>query len=347
MKWLMHLFFTLVLLAAWSILAYIYIDHTLSSPPRTESVQLEIPPGTSITEIGRLLKDNGLIRQDYFFTAYAWWKGYTNLQAGVYEIPPNETLNSMLEMFSSGDTAGASRVTIPEGYTVDQIAELMEQKTGIKREDFLRAVDNTPYPYDFVQEIPNKPGRRHRLEGYLFPSTYVFPKGVQPEKAVDMMLRQFKKRLTPKVRQRLKEENLTIDDWVTIASIVEREGQVREELPKIAGVIFNRLDKHMKLQVDATVQYALGKQKARLLYKDLEVNSPYNTYLYEGLPPGPISNPGNEALHAVLFPEKNHYLYYVTKKDGSHEHYFAETPEEHQRNIERSRENEKLTGNNN
>jgi UPF0755 protein len=343
MKWLMHLFFTLVLLAAWSILAYIYVDHTLSSPPRTEPVQVEIPPGASITEIGRLLKENGLIRQDYFFTAYAWWKGRTKLQAGVYEIPPDETLNGMLEMFSTGKTGGA-RVTIPEGYTVDQIAALMERKTGMKREDFLRAVDETSYPYEFVREIPDKPGRRHRLEGYLFPSTYHFPKGIQPEKAVDMMLRQFQRRLTPAVRQQLKEENLTVDEWVTVASIVEREGQVREELPRIAGVIYNRLKKNMKLQVDATVQYALGKQKARLFYKDLQVDSPYNTYLHAGLPPGPISNPGDDALNAALNPEKNNYLYYVTKKDGTHEHYFAETPEEHKRNIERSKKNEKLEG---
>ncbi|MBN2908615.1 endolytic transglycosylase MltG [Polycladomyces sp. WAk] len=341
MKWLMHLLFTLVLLAAWSILAYIYVDHTLSSPPRTEPVQLEIPPGTSITEIGRLLKENGLIRQDYFFTAYAWWKGHTNLQAGVYEIPPNETLDGMLQMFSAGKTGG-SRVTIPEGYTVEQIASLMERKTGINREDFLRAVNEAPYPYDFVREIPDKPGRRHRLEGYLFPSTYHFPKGIQPEKAVDMMLQQFQRRLTPAVRQRLKEENLTVDEWITVASIVEREGQVKGELPRIAGVIFNRLQRNMKLQVDATVQYALGKQKTRLFYKDLKVDSPYNTYRNEGLPPGPISNPGDDALKAVLYPEKHSYLYYVTKKDGTHEHYFAETPREHELNIERSKKNEQL-----
>lgn len=138
--------------------------------------------------------------------------------------------------------------------------------------------------------------------------------------------------------EQLQNKNLTLDKWVTIASIVEREGQAKQEFPKIAGVIYNRLNKNMRLQVDATIQYARGSQKARLSYDDLKLDSVYNTYKIEGLPPGAISNPGEKALLAALNPDKHAYLYYVTKKDGTGEHYFAETFEQHQRYIKQSKQ---------
>ncbi|MDA8353437.1 MAG: endolytic transglycosylase MltG [Firmicutes bacterium] len=332
MKWLMRGIYTLILFAAWSALAYLYIDYSLGSPQRSESVQVEIEPGASTADIGRLLKKEHLIRNDWFFSTYAWISGNSRgLKAGIYEIPPEMDVNGILEMITQGKQNTIS-VTIPEGYTVEQIAERMEENTQVTKEQFIKAVEKKDYDYAFLKEIPENPKRRYRLEGYLYPSTYNIPKRATATDMVNMMLGQFEKKMKEHgVLQKLKQKNLTLDQWVTIASIVEREGQAKKELPKIAGVIYNRLNQEMRLQVDATVQYARGKQKARLSYDDLEVENAYNTYRNDGLPPGPIANPGEKALVAAIEPDKHSYLYYVTKKDGTGEHYFAETFEEHRK----------------
>lgn len=335
MKWLLRIFFTLFLISGASILAYKYVDYTLSAPPQTESVQLEIPEKTSVQGIGTLLKKNGLIREDWFFTPYVWLKGDTKkFRPGVYELRPGEGIQGIVTTLTDRRHA----VTIPEGFTVEKIANRMEAK-GIDRDSFLRAVDQSAYDYPFVREIPNTKDRSHRLEGYLFPSTYSLSEGAKPEAIVDVMLKQFEKRLAADgVQDKLQERGITVDEWVTIASMVQQEGQVEDELPTIAGVIYNRLDKGMKLQLDATVQYALPETKERLYYKDLKVDSPYNTYRYEGLPPGPIANPGDPALQAALEPEEHDYLFYVTRKDGTGRHYFAKTEEEHNKYVAKSKE---------
>lgn len=334
MKWLLRIFFTLILIPGVSILGYYTVDYLLSAPPQKEAVQLEIPEKTSVQGIGRLLQENGLIRESRLFVPYVWLKGETkNFRPGVYELQPGEGIHQIVSTLTDRRHA----ITIPEGFTVEKVANRMEAK-GIDREGFLKAVDHADYDYSFVKEIPNNKGRTHRLEGYLFPSTYSFSEGTHPEITVDVMLRQFEKRLLAEgVKEKLQERGLTVDEWVTIASMVQQEGQVEEELPRIAGVIYNRLDKGMKLQLDATVQYALPETKERLYYKDLKVDSPYNTYLYEGLPPGPIANPGDPALQAALEPEEHNYLFYVTRKDGTGLHYFAETEEEHNKNVEKSK----------
>ncbi|MDR6225187.1 endolytic transglycosylase MltG [Desmospora profundinema] len=336
MKWLMRLFYTLALFAAWSVLAYFYVDYTLSSPQRHEPVQFEINPGSSTADIGRMLKDENLIRHDWFFSTYLFLTGNRRLQAGVYEVSPEMDIDSMLDMFTKG-RQNTYTVTIPEGFTIDQIGSAIDKKGKVSKEEFLKAVDEGEYDFDFIQNIPEKENRTYRLEGYLFPSTYNIPKTANAEDVVKLMLGQFAARMEKSgALQRLQERNMTVDEWVTVASIVEREGQAEHEFPKIAGVIQNRLDKNMRLQVDATIQYALGEQKERLYYKDLKLDSPYNTYRIDGLPPGPIANPGERALTAVLEPEQHSYLYYVTKKDGTGEHYFAETYEQHRNFIAQS-----------
>ncbi|GGE13506.1 aminodeoxychorismate lyase [Marinithermofilum abyssi] len=337
MRWLMRFVYTIILFAAWSTLAYIYVDHSLSSPPRDKPVTLSIQPGATSEDIGHLLMENGLIRKDWFFSTYSWLTGSSRgLQAGVYEIRPDMDIDDILDMITHGKQ-NTIPVTIPEGFTTEQIANRLQTK-GINREEFLEAVDHGQYDYAFLKEIPKGRERRHWLEGYLYPSTYNIPKNAKAEDVVNMMLGQFDQILKKnRVMDRLESRNMTLDQLVNVASIVEREGQVKEELPKIAGVIYNRLDQDMRLQVDATVQYALGEHKNRVLYSDLEKQSPYNTYLHTGLPPGPISNPGEDALLAALEPEQHQYLYYVTKKDGSQEHYFAKTFQEHRRYIFQSK----------
>ncbi|MFD1425410.1 UPF0755 protein [Kroppenstedtia sanguinis] len=339
MKWLMRIIYTLILFSAWSFLAYLYVDYSLGSPKRSEPVQLEIGSGTSTTAIGRMLKEQGLIRNDWFFSTYAWLTGKSKgLQAGVYQIPPEVDVNGIFDIITNG-RQNTVAVTIPEGYTIEQIGEKLEQKTKFSKEEFIQAVEEGEFNQDFLQKVPKDSQRRYRLEGYLYPSTYNIPKTAKPEDVVQMMLGQFNNKMKEHgVMEQLQNKNLTLDKWVTIASIVEREGQAKQEFPKIAGVIYNRLNKNMRLQVDATIQYARGSQKARLSYDDLKLDSVYNTYKIEGLPPGAISNPGEKALLAALNPDKHAYLYYVTKKDGTGEHYFAETFEQHQRYIKQSKQ---------
>jgi len=353
MKWFWRLFFTLVLLIGWGVLGYLFADFTLGSKKRTKPVQVEIPADTSLEGIGHILKEKKLIRESYFFRFYAQYKNKTNLIAGKYLIYPDEDLDSMLEKFASGKQ-NTVRVTVVEGWNVIQIANELERK-GFDKEGFLKALNNKKPKYDFEMEIPQHPARKYKLEGYLFPSTYDIPKDEKPEGIVNMMLEQFANRMNEmEVRNKLNSDpplpGMTVDKWVTVASLIEREGQVRKELPIISGVIYNRLknsQKYPTLQVDASIVYIYsmkGEKKTRVFMKDLKMDHPYNTYKIKGLPPGPISSPSKEALAAALDPQEHPYYFYVTKEDGSKEHYFAKTLEEQNKNIQKSRKNREARG---
>lgn len=343
MNWLLRLLFTIFIIGGWFTLGYLFLTFSLESPVRNEVKQIEIPPNSTLSEIGAILEENQLIRADWPFRYYAWYKRMTNLKPGFYEIPPDENLDAIMLRLHEGKQ-NTVKVTIPEGKNVLEIAEILE-KAGFDKEAFLKEVNERTPTYEFEKEIPSNPKRKYRLEGYLFPSTYEFRKGERADKIVKAMLDQFAERMTKmKIREKLKERDMTVDEWVTFASIVEKEGQVKEEFPKISGVIHNRLEKDMKLEVDATVIYAYqmqGEKKKRLFFKDLKIDSPYNTYQIKGLPPAPISCPSELALQSVIQPEHHDFLYYVTKKDGTGAHYFSKTLEEHEQNIKRSEENAK------
>lgn len=338
MKWLVRLFFTFLMVGLFSALGYWYVEHSLSPTSVKRVAEVEVKSGDSIVDVGRELERQELIKNDFLFVAYAFLQGRTkDLKAGVYEVPPDSGTPELLNIFTDG-SQNVMRLTVPEGFTAEKIAAKLDKK-GLDGEGFLKAVNRKEnYPDSFVKDIPTDPKRRYQLEGYLYPTTYNLPKGADSKHLVQKMLQQFERNMEREgIQSKLKEKNLTMEEWVTIASIIEREGRVEEEFPRIAGVIYNRLKVNKKLQVDATVQYALGEQKARLLYKDLKVKSPYNTYQIKGLPPGPISNPGPKALRAALEPEEHSYSYYVTRKDGSGLHYFSRTEKEHLQNIERSK----------
>jgi UPF0755 protein len=208
----------------------------------------------------------------------------------------------------------------------------------VEKKAFLAEIQNGTFEESFLKDIPKTEGMKHRLEGYLTPDTYEVFKDVTAHDVIDLMLKQTAAVFTPEWQAQMKKRGLTMHQTLTLASLVEREARVAKERPTIAGVIENRLKSNppMKLQIDATIQYALGESKEVLLYKDLEIESPYNTYKYEGLPPGPIATPGRDAIKAVLFPEQHQYLFYVTKNDGTGEHYFAKTFDEHNQNIAKS-----------
>ena len=229
-------------------------------------------------------------------------------------------------LFRSANTVN---VTIPEGKTVPQIADIWEEAGLCTADEFLRCCAELDIPYDYIPAGEDF----NQLEGFLFPETYNVLITWGAEDLVKLQLAQFDKNWTAERQKLADKQGLTVKEIVTLASLIEREARVADERPLIASVIYNRLAIGQKLQIDATIQYILGEQVDRVLYKDLEIESPYNTYLNAGLPPGAICSPGLSCIDAALNPAETDYFYYRTKNDGSGEHNFAHTYEEHLQNA--------------
>lgn len=306
-------------------------------------VPYTLKQGTSTATVADELAQNGLIKNALAFKVYLKMKSEgSEFKAGDYEFTHGLTYDQIITKLDNAEVVvpKTMKFTIPEGYTVTQIADKLSEAGYVDRDAFMRLVDD-PSSLKLAQElkVPTGDGILHPLEGYLFPATYDLPiESTESDIIANMLLAtRTKLRSIDNLDAQLKERNLTVHQLLTEASLVEREVVVPEERAQVAGVIDNRLKQKMKLQIDATVQYALGKQKDRLLYSDLKIDSPYNTYLHEGLPPGPIANPGLDAIKAALAPEASEYLYYVTKKDGTGGHLFAQTYQEHLKNIETSK----------
>lgn len=315
--------------------AALYIQQQLQPMPPGEPVLVEIPSGFSTAKIAERLEDSGIIKNAQVYQWYLRYHGLSSrLQAGTYRFAPGETLEEITERMLAGEVYRETvQFTIPEGFRVEQIAERLAQMGMVDREQFLQLAREGNFPeFEFLREVSQLEDVKYKLEGYLFPDTYEVEKGAGAEEIVRLMLSRFERELTAERLTRLEEMGLTLHQWVTLSSMVEREAAVAKERPTIAGVFHNRLREGWDMEVDATVQYVVG-QKERLTYADLEVDDPYNTYQYPGLPPGPIASPGAGSLEAVLYPEEHDYFFYVTKKDGSKEHYFAKTYEQHQKNI--------------
>ncbi len=325
-----------------------FVANALKPVDIGESVTFEIEPGMHSTAVTKKLEQSGLIRSSLIFSYYLRYKDEgSRFQAGEYELTPGMTLDDMIEKFNTGDTIPIEmvRFTVPEGMTVAQMAEEFSSQGLIQQEEFLRLVSE---PQNFmatsIQDIPADGDYMHWLEGYLFPETYeIVKEGFSEQVMVQRMLEELDHKLEELPEdwpQQLEKLGLTFHEVMTVASLIEREVILDEERPIVAGVIYNRLEIGQKLQIDATVQYALGEHKDRVIYEDLEIDHPYNTYLYAGLPPGPIAAPGLASIQAALYPEESPYFYYVTKKDGSQEHLFAETYAQHLANIEQSKQME-------
>ena len=295
------------------------------SPGSDKIILVEVASGDTTTAIADNLEEKGVIASAQKVRLKSRLSGNDGkYKAGVYEVSPAMTAEEIMDKLISGDQE-QNRLTIPEGYTLDQVAEAAEKAGVCTKEEFLRETQNGQFEYRFMEYAGS--GEK-RLEGFLYPETYFVPKGTSAHDLVDMLLAQFDKVFTDEYYDRAAQMGLTPRDIVTVASMIQRETLVLEEGAKVASVIYNRLADGMKLQIDATVQYALGEQKSRLSYSDLEVDSPYNTYKVEGLPAGPICQPHKSAIEAALWPEETDYLFYVLKPDGSGSHNFAATDTE-------------------
>ncbi|WP_307216510.1 endolytic transglycosylase MltG [Paenibacillus tundrae] len=309
----------------------------------TEPIVFEIKSGTGTSKIAEQLQQEGLIRSGLAFKGYLKWKKQgSNFMAGTYSMNPGVSYEEIVNKLNSGEVVPEEMVkfTIPEGYTVLQMADKLSEEGIVDRDEFIKlANDPSAFDVDIIKDIPVDEELRYVLEGYLFPETYELKKDSSTHDVMQRMLEEFQTKVNsiPDLEKELQEKKLSLHELLTIASLVEREVVVDAERPLVAGVIYNRIHQDMKLEIDATVQYLLDKPKARLLFKDLKVESPYNMYLNKGLPPGPIASPSLPSIQAALQPEASEYLFYVTKKDGSSEHLFAKTYKEHQQNIAKSK----------
>jgi UPF0755 protein len=308
-------------------------------PPGTGTVRLVIPYGASSSEIARACREAGLVRSASWFALLIHWSGADGrLQPGEYEIARGTSLPQLISVLEEGRSRTV-RVTIPEGFTVVQIADRLAAAGVCNRDAFLAEVQHGSFQEPFLRTLPADPRIKYRLEGYLFPDTYEFVPNESAHEAVDEFLQNFQRHVDP-IMPELKKRGLTLPQLITEASLIEREAKVDKERPIIASVIENRLHHRppMKLQIDATLEYILGHRDV-VTIADTKVNDPYNTYLYEGLPPGPIANPGMASIEAALHPARTPYLYYVVRNDGSGEHYFAVTAQQQLQNEQRSEQN--------
>jgi UPF0755 protein len=323
----------------------LYIANALQPMQASDQeVSVTIPQGAGSLAIAKELEVKGLIKNSSIFTYYLKVKKQgSRLQAGEYSMKPGMTFDEMIEKLNKGDTVKQEviRVTIPEGFTIQQIADKLAEQTPWKSDIFLQQADMAAqFQSDAISSLPDNKGIKHRLEGYLFPETYEFKKGSTEQEFIERTLQELDKKLATLPsdwKEKLQARGLTVHQMLTIASLIEREVVVDDERALVSGVINNRLKKNMPLQIDATVQYLFDKPKERLLEKDLQIQSPYNTYLNTGLPPGPIASPSLASIKAAVYPEETKYLFYVTKKDGTKGHLFAETFDEHKKNIAASK----------
>jgi UPF0755 protein len=276
------------------------------------TARVVVPSGAPVRVAADSLEHAGVVRSARLFRIYAWLRGGDRrIKAGTYEFRRGDSWGTVLGMLRAGKGI-LHTVTIPEGFALSQIEPLLSEKLGVPMDSVKAAVRDSALLARLDVPTPT-------VEGYLFPDTYTFADGTTARQAVDDMERRFEREWKPAWTARLDTIHMSRNDVMTLASIVEKEAELPEERPVIAAVYMNRLKAGMLLQADPTVQYALQSHTSRVLYKDLRVKSPYNTYQHLGLPPGPIASPGRASIEAALYPANVPYKYFVAAPDGHHE----------------------------
>ncbi len=347
----------LILLGAGGFFGLRYAESALQpvDPSSKQFVKVQIPNGSNTQEIGSILEKSGLVKHGMLFTLYVKYKNYTELKSGFYNLQKSMSTDELIKALQVGGTPEPQEVvfanlTIPEGYTLEQIAQAVGQLQGdfkepltadafkakVQDENFI-AQEVVKYP-NLLESIPTKDsGVRYRLEGYLFPATYSIKEGTTVESLIDEMLAAMDKSLATHYTT-IKEKNLTVNELLTIASLVEKEGAKTEDRKLIAGIFYNRLNQNMPLQSNIAILYAEGKlgQKISLaddVAIDTSIDSPYNVYTKVGLMPGPVDSPSLDAIESSINQTKSDYLYFVANvQDGKV--YFATTLEEHDKNVQ-------------
>lgn len=308
----------LLVFAITVLIGVMYVRNTVNYPFKvTNDKEFEVRTGDTLYSVLNRLNSEGVIKNSVFVKAYIKYnKIQGNIKPGLYVLKSDESLNEFVNSVRKGEyDKNVAFVTIPEGYTINQIAALLEQKGVISKDNFIKACKD----YKIPGYIKTDSKRNYQLEGYLFPDTYQLKLNMKGKDIIDFMLKNFDKKLMAL----LKKDNISLDkskydDIITMASIVEGEAEEDSERPKIASVFYNRLKIKMKLQSCATVEYVLGVHKTKLYDKDTQKPSVYNTYIVDGLPEGPICNPGIKSIEAALKPSSTDYLYFVSYNNGTH-----------------------------
>ena len=351
---------TLVLLILFGAGGFFGLSYAKSAlqpvdPNSKQYVRVQIPDGANTQQIGSALEKSGVIKNGLVFTVYAKYKNYTELKSGYYNLQKSMSVEDVIKELQKGGTPEPQEVTlaeltIPEGYTLEQIAHTVGQLQGefkepMTAEAFMAKVQDETFIAQEVAKYPNlleslpakDSGVRYRLEGYLFPATYTIKESTTIESLIDNMLAAMDKNLSPHYAA-IKEKNLTVNELLTIASLVEKEGAKTEDRKLIAGIFYNRLNQNMPLQSNIAILYAEGKLGQNISLADdaaidTSIDSPYNVYTKVGLMPGPVDSPSLDAIESSINQTKSDYLYFVANvQDGKV--YYATTREEHDRNVQ-------------
>ncbi len=310
-KFLMIIFISIMLFL------FLYLN---SGTGHSKNINLLVKKGTTFHKIANVLYKKKIIKSKLFFLACVKAAGAgRNLKEGYYDISDRLSSIKIIKILTKGNVI-TKTFTIPEGFNVYQIANLLNKKKIIQDKNFLTLVTDN-------RIIKKYNIKSYSLEGYLYPDTYTVEYNINSEKLIDIMVKNFFTKINKLYFNRMKKLGYSLNYTVKLASLVEWEAKSDFERPLIASVFINRLARNLNLGSCATVLYALGHHKKRLLFRDLKTNSEYNTYIYKGLPPTPICNPGKKSILAVLYPAKENYLYFVSMKNGRH--YFSKTYSEH------------------
>ncbi len=306
--------FGIILLIAfiiWSAAPFFYLSFSTFNLPECEDHYIKLPAGATLKDATTTLEKEGIIEHPYIFMILVILMGGENsLIAGTYCFEGETSLHRIADIMIRGRVA-YKQVTIPEGLNFTSIADILSESIECSREEIMKLEEDT----ELLAYLDLGTGS---LEGFLFPDTYHIPVDITPAEFLMAMIRRYKEVFNDTLKERTETLEFSEVEIVTLASIIEKETKLDSERKIISGVFHNRLKKGIPLEADPTVRYALEKYTGRILYKDLEVDSPYNTYKYKDLPPGPICSPGEASIRAALYPDDVDYLYFVAAGDGTH-----------------------------
>lgn len=321
--------------------AYSYVNKALKPVDEnaTNNIAVEIPMGSGITLISQKLEEAGIIRDARVFKYYAKFQNESNFQAGNYSLTKSMTLDEILQTLKTGKLyrEPVFTMTVPEGLTLEQISEVVAKNTSYTKEEFMDLITSEAFVQEVMAEFPElvtedvlNENIRYALEGYLYPATYSF---YEENPTLEFIIKEMlgaMNSIVVEFGEALPQVGLSVHEFLTFASLLEEEATASTDRETIASVFYNRIEQGMPLQTDPTVLYSLGGHKERVLFSDLEVEHPYNTYKIQGLPPGPIAGAGKISLEATLNPSDTEYLYFLADKDGVN--HFAKTFDEHKAN---------------
>lgn len=312
-----------------TVIVYIMINLFAPLPVGNKNLEIEIPEGTTFREVAEILSEENILKNKNLFILIGRITGlHTKIRAGYYSIYSSMNFLDLLKILKKGQII-EYEITVVEGDSLREIIKKLSDK-GIANEEELRQIASDPdFLFTYNIEAPS-------IEGYIFPDTYKIPKGMQPEDAIGMMINRMREKFSGELTARASELGLSENEVLTLASIIEKEAATDIERPLISGVYHNRLSKKIPLQADPTAIYGIKSFGEKITADDLRRNTPYNTYIINGLPPGPIASPGMKSIIAALYPANVPYFYFVSNNDGTHN--FSVTAEEHMAAVKAYRE---------